>query len=80
MRRQGRLADPLLDLRLFANRAFSTALGSLRFGTMLMGAIHRCHAAACSQVFGNSGTGVWIRSESVFGFGRNPQSSSTQCT
>jgi DHA2 family multidrug resistance protein-like MFS transporter len=38
-RRQRRLTDPLLDLGLFASRAFSTAPGSLLFGTMLMGAI-----------------------------------------
>src|SRR3954447_3008422 len=37
VRRQRRLADPLLDLRLFADRAFSTALGSMLCGTMLMG-------------------------------------------
>jgi MFS transporter, DHA2 family, multidrug resistance protein len=29
VRRQNRLADPLLDLRLFANRAFATTLGSM---------------------------------------------------
>jgi DHA2 family multidrug resistance protein-like MFS transporter len=39
VRRQRGLADPLLDLRLFAHRAFSAALGSMMFGTMLMGAI-----------------------------------------
>jgi DHA2 family multidrug resistance protein-like MFS transporter len=39
VRRQGRLADPLLDLRLFTRRTFSAALGSMMFGTMLMGAI-----------------------------------------
>jgi DHA2 family multidrug resistance protein-like MFS transporter len=39
VRRQRTLEHPLLDLRLFADRAFSTALGSMLFGTMLMGAI-----------------------------------------
>jgi DHA2 family multidrug resistance protein-like MFS transporter len=39
IRRQRRLPDPLLDVRLFARRAFSAALGSMMFGTMLMGAI-----------------------------------------
>jgi DHA2 family multidrug resistance protein-like MFS transporter len=39
IRRQRHLASPLLDLRLFANRAFSSALGSVWFGTMLMGVI-----------------------------------------
>ncbi|CCH31944.1 MFS transporter [Actinosynnema sp. NPDC047251] len=39
VRRQRRLEHPLLDLRLFANRSFSTALGGMVAGTMLMGAI-----------------------------------------
>jgi MFS transporter, DHA2 family, multidrug resistance protein len=39
LRRQRRLEDPLLDVRLFARRAFGAALGSMMFGTMLMGAI-----------------------------------------
>lgn len=37
--RQRRLTNPLIDLRLFGNRAFSTALGGMMFGTMLMGSI-----------------------------------------
>jgi DHA2 family multidrug resistance protein-like MFS transporter len=37
--RQRRLANPLIDLRLFGNRALSTALGGMLFGTMLMGSI-----------------------------------------
>ncbi|HEX6871517.1 MAG TPA: MFS transporter [Micromonosporaceae bacterium] len=39
VRRQRRLTDPLLDLRLFRDRAFTVALVSMLFGTMLMGAI-----------------------------------------
>ena len=39
VRRQQRLEHPLLDLRLFASRSFSTALGAMMFGTLLMGAI-----------------------------------------
>jgi DHA2 family multidrug resistance protein-like MFS transporter len=39
VRRQHTLADPLLDMRLFANRAFSGALGSMFFGTLTMGAM-----------------------------------------
>jgi len=39
VRRQRRLAHPLLDLRLFANRSFSTALGGMMACTLLMGAI-----------------------------------------
>ncbi|GFJ77572.1 MFS transporter [Phytohabitans houttuyneae] len=38
VRRQRRLADPLLDLRLFANRAFATALSCMLINTMLPGA------------------------------------------
>ncbi|MDQ7905924.1 MFS transporter [Phytohabitans sp. ZYX-F-186] len=38
VRRQRRLADPLLDLRLFASRAFTTALVSMLVNTMLPGA------------------------------------------
>jgi DHA2 family multidrug resistance protein-like MFS transporter len=38
VRRQQTLADPLLDLRLFSNRAFTTAIGSLMSCTLLMGA------------------------------------------
>ncbi len=37
VRRQRTLADPLLDLRLFRNRAFSTAMGSMCAFTMLGG-------------------------------------------
>jgi DHA2 family multidrug resistance protein-like MFS transporter len=39
VRRQRVLPEPLLDLALFAGRAFRTALGNMLFGTMLMGAI-----------------------------------------
>jgi MFS transporter, DHA2 family, multidrug resistance protein len=39
VRRQRSLPNPLLDLRLFSNRSFSTALGGMLFGTMLMGSI-----------------------------------------
>ncbi|QVJ02391.1 MFS transporter [Nocardiopsis eucommiae] len=37
--RQRRLADPLLDMDLFRNRTFSTALGSMLFGVMAMSAV-----------------------------------------
>jgi DHA2 family multidrug resistance protein-like MFS transporter len=39
VRRQRVLPTPLLDLRLFANRSFTTALASMLFGTMLTGAV-----------------------------------------
>src|SRR5262249_47676419 len=37
VRRQNRLADPLLELRLFANRSFSTTLSSMMAFAMLSG-------------------------------------------
>ncbi len=39
VRRQQRLEHPLLDLRLFTNRSFSTALGAMMSGPLLIGAI-----------------------------------------
>ena len=39
VRRQRRMPDPLLDLALFGNREFSTALGCMFMGTLLMGAM-----------------------------------------
>jgi DHA2 family multidrug resistance protein-like MFS transporter len=39
VRRQRSLAEPLLDLRLFANRSFSVTLGTMLFSVMLSGAI-----------------------------------------
>ncbi|MFD9941737.1 MFS transporter [Nonomuraea sp. NPDC059023] len=38
-RRQGRLAHPLLDLKLFTRHAFSTALAGMMAATLLMGAL-----------------------------------------
>ncbi|MFI6497264.1 MFS transporter [Nonomuraea typhae] len=38
-RRQRTLAHPMLDLNLFAGRAFNTALGAMMTGTLLMGAL-----------------------------------------
>jgi DHA2 family multidrug resistance protein-like MFS transporter len=39
VRRQNRLASPLLDLRLFGNRTFTTALGVMLIGTVMMGGL-----------------------------------------
>ncbi|MEV4162309.1 MFS transporter [Nonomuraea dietziae] len=39
VRRQRLLPDPLLDLRLFAGRAFTASLGAMMSGTLLMGAL-----------------------------------------
>ncbi len=60
--RQRRLADPLLDLRLFADRAFATALGGMMFGTMLGGAIMMFITQYLQLVRGLSplGAGVWM--------------------
>ncbi len=60
--RQRRLADPLLDLRLFADRAFATALGAMMFGTMLSGAIMMFITQYFELVRGLSplGAGVWL--------------------
>jgi DHA2 family multidrug resistance protein-like MFS transporter len=62
IRRQRSLADPLLDLRLFANPAFSGALGSMLFGTMLMGALMLFLTEHLQLVEGLSAldTGLWM--------------------
>jgi DHA2 family multidrug resistance protein-like MFS transporter len=39
VRRQNRLASPLLDLRLFGNRTFTTALGVMLIATVTMGGV-----------------------------------------
>ena len=39
LRRQRRLADPLLDLRLLASRTFTAAMGGMTLNTMLTGAV-----------------------------------------
>ncbi|MFG1942257.1 MFS transporter [Nonomuraea sp. NPDC048826] len=39
VRRQRRLDDPLMDLRLFQDRAFGAALGMMLSGTLLMGSL-----------------------------------------
>jgi MFS transporter, DHA2 family, multidrug resistance protein len=39
VRRQRRLADPLLDLRLLASRTFTAAMGGMTLNTMLTGAV-----------------------------------------
>ena len=39
VRRQRRLAEPLLDMRLLANRTFAAAMGAMTLNTMLTGAV-----------------------------------------
>ncbi|MDP9870294.1 MULTISPECIES: MFS transporter [Streptosporangium] len=61
-RRQRGLADPLLDLRLFANRTFSAALGTMLFGIMLTSAIMLFITQHLQLVDGLSPlqTGLWM--------------------
>jgi DHA2 family multidrug resistance protein-like MFS transporter len=61
VRRQRRLADPLLDLRLFASRSFSAALGAMMFGTLLMGAIMLFVTQYLQLVAGLSPLGAGLR-------------------
>jgi DHA2 family multidrug resistance protein-like MFS transporter len=69
VQRQRRLADPLLDLRLFRNRAFSTALTSVLLGTMLMGALMMFITQHFQIVQGMSPlrTGLWMLPAVVLG-------------
>lgn len=62
VRRQRRLADPLVDLGLFANRSVSTALGVMMSGTMLAGAIMVFITQYLQQVAGLSPlrAGLWM--------------------
>lgn len=59
--RQRRLADPLLDMRLFSNRAFSTAVGSM-FGITMTGAIMLFISQYLQLVLGLSPlrAGLWL--------------------
>jgi DHA2 family multidrug resistance protein-like MFS transporter len=59
--RQRRLADPLLDMRLFANRAFATAVGSL-FAITLTGALMLFISQYLQLVMGLSPlkAGLWL--------------------
>jgi MFS transporter, DHA2 family, multidrug resistance protein len=62
VRRQRRLADPLLDVRLFHNRAFTTALGGMFLGTMLTGAMMLFLTEHLQLVEGMSAqrAGLWV--------------------
>lgn len=62
VRRQRALTSPLLDVRLFAHRAFSTALVSMMFGTFLMGSIMMFITQHFELVQGLSPfqTGLWM--------------------
>ncbi|WP_433199509.1 MFS transporter [Dactylosporangium sp. CS-047395] len=60
--RSGRVREPLLDLRLFRNRAFATALGGMFAGTMLTGAMMVFITQHLQLVDGLSpqSAGLWI--------------------
>jgi DHA2 family multidrug resistance protein-like MFS transporter len=62
VRRQRRLADPLLDLRLFANRTFSTALGVMLFAGVVMAGISLMSTIYLQMVVGLSPlqAGLWL--------------------
>jgi MFS transporter, DHA2 family, multidrug resistance protein len=62
LRRQGRLANPLLDLRLFHNRTFSTALGVMLCTGVIMAGISLVAALYLQTVRGLSPleAGLWM--------------------
>ncbi|WP_119165577.1 MFS transporter [Algihabitans albus] len=62
VRRQRRLADPLLDMRIFSNRAFSVALIVLLFGLATVGGTMLLVAQYLQLVAGHSAftAGLWM--------------------
>ncbi|MBA9003143.1 MFS transporter [Thermomonospora cellulosilytica] len=62
VRRQNRLAAPLLDLRLFRVRAFRGALGTLLAGQFIWGGVFLLLSQYVQLVLGESpiGTGLWL--------------------
>jgi DHA2 family multidrug resistance protein-like MFS transporter len=67
VRRQRRLADPLLDLRLFADRSFSTALGIMLLAGVVMGGATLLAALYLQSVLGLSPlrAGLWLLPQNV---------------
>ncbi|MCP3822798.1 MFS transporter [Streptomyces sp. A3M-1-3] len=61
-RRQGRLASPLLDLRLFSNRGFTGALLTLLFGMTALNGVEYLVPQYLQQVAGQTalGAGLWL--------------------
>jgi MFS transporter, DHA2 family, multidrug resistance protein len=62
VRRQNRLASPLLDLRLFGNRTFRTAVGVMAFGAVAMGGSFLFISQYLQLVKGLTplGAGMWL--------------------
>ncbi|PXY23699.1 MFS transporter [Prauserella sp. PE36] len=67
VRRQRGLADPLLDLRLFGNRAFSIALGILLCGMIMQGGVYLVVGQYLQLVEGLSPleAGLWLVTPAV---------------
>lgn len=65
--RRRRLADPLLDLRLFANRSFSTALGIMLLAGVVMAGATLLSALYLQSVLGLSPlrAGLWLLPQNV---------------
>ncbi|ADD41644.1 MFS transporter [Stackebrandtia nassauensis] len=68
VRRQRRLKDPLLDLRLFGNRTFTAALTSMSLGAGIMGGVMFLFNQYLQMVAGLSPleAGLWMVPPSVF--------------
>jgi len=66
-RRQARLANPLLDLKLFTNRTFSVALGILLLGGIVMAGISLMSTMYVQTVNGLSpfAAGLWLIPQNV---------------
>ncbi|WP_214316678.1 MFS transporter [Nonomuraea sediminis] len=67
VRRQRRLADPLLDLRLFLNRAFSTTLGVMLLGGVVMAGTSLVSTLYLQSVAGLSPlhAGLWLIPQNI---------------
>jgi MFS transporter, DHA2 family, multidrug resistance protein len=67
VRRQRRLASPLLDLKLFANRTFSVALGILLLGGIVMAGISLMSTMYLQTVLGLSplAAGMWLIPQNI---------------
>ncbi|NGN70151.1 MFS transporter, partial [Streptomyces sp. A7024] len=67
VRRQRQLADPLIDVRLFADRTFTSALVILLVGTLTVGGVYLFVAQYLQLVAGKSAleSGLWLLPSAV---------------
>jgi MFS transporter, DHA2 family, multidrug resistance protein len=67
VRRQRRLEHPLLDLRLFANRTFSTALGVMLLTGIVMAGVSLMSSLYLQMVIGLSplAAGLWVLPQNI---------------